>query len=328
MRHDAKRVEQRAAEWLIRQDRPNWTAADEAGLEAWLADTGNRVSYLRVRATWDRLEALQSADRDWVCERRRRPASRWAWPIGLAASLLFAVGGWTWVGFHNVDPSARFSARLAESSWETARTDIGQIRSISLRDGTRIHLNTNAEIQATAGQDFRAVRLIRGEAFFDVAHDKIRPFHIFSNGREVKVLGTKFGVRRNHGSLEIAVIEGQVLVSDNGGPTAVLSRNDFARADDAGILVRHESERQILDRLSWRQGNIVFSNITLGEAATEINRYNRKKLLIADEVAAKVRIGGTFDPRNLTGFIRLMGTGFDLKVIDQGDKVTISTKGG
>lgn len=59
-----REIEDRAAEWLARQDGVNWTTEDEANLQAWLEiETSHRVAYLRLKSTWDaagRLRALRA----------------------------------------------------------------------------------------------------------------------------------------------------------------------------------------------------------------------------------------------------------------------------
>jgi transmembrane sensor len=68
----------------------------------------------------------------------------------------------------------------------------------------------------------------------------------------------------------------------------------------------------------------VFDQITLGEAIAEFNRYNDRKLVITDPEAASLRIGGSFAPSNIDGFVRLLEQGFGLQAERGTSQIVIS----
>jgi transmembrane sensor len=69
---------------------------------------------------------------------------------------------------------------------------------------------------------------------------------------------------------------------------------------------------------------VTFDQSTLADAASEFNRYNRTRLVIADPEVAGIRIGGSFDADNVEAFARLLQQAYGLKVDHAADRVTIS----
>jgi transmembrane sensor len=87
-----------------------------------------------------------------------------------------------------------------------------------------------------------------------------------------------------------------------------------------------ESDAGIDRQLSWREGKLVFDQVTLAAAAGEFNRYNKKKLMLADAEAARLTIGGRFDVNNIEGFANLLRRGFGLDVRETDDTITIASR--
>jgi transmembrane sensor len=77
-------------------------------------------------------------------------------------------------------------------------------------------------------------------------------------------------------------------------------------------------------RLAWRSGTLLFDDSTLAEAAQEFNRYNRRQLVVEGTAADRVRIGGSFDARNVDGFARLLKNAYGLRVRPENDKIVVS----
>jgi transmembrane sensor len=303
-------IEQQAAQWLARQDGARWSAGAQAELDAWLdADVQHRVAYLRLRAAWRRADALDGAARPDplpgpVSARRPAPAPAVAWR--LAAGLLLACG---------------LGAVLApEFGWrqgERYATRTGENRTVALADGSRLTLNTATRLRA-APDGQRKVWLDSGEAYFDIAPDPAHPFVVDAGASRVTVLGTRFTVRRDGERTSVLVEQGRVRVSTNGAALQAadaveLTRNQEASAVRGRIARAERSPAQTAQRMAWRSGRIVFDGATLGEAVAEFNRYNERKLVLADQEAAALPIGGSFAPSNLNGFVRLLEQGFGLQ---------------
>jgi transmembrane sensor len=75
--------------------------------------------------------------------------------------------------------------------------------------------------------------------------------------------------------------------------------------------------------LEWRDGLLVFHDTSLRDAAAEFNRYNRRKIVIADERVAKLRVGGHFRWDNADAFVRLLERGFPVRADVDGERILL-----
>ena len=78
--------------------------------------------------------------------------------------------------------------------------------------------------------------------------------------------------------------------------------------------------------LDWRDGLLVFRDTTLAEAATEFNRYNARKLVVADDTAGALRVGGNFRWDNAEGFARLLERGFPVRAEYQAARIVLHSQ--
>lgn len=101
--------------------------------------------------------------------------------------------------------------------WQSARyplysTDIGERRSITLADGSAVDLNARSKLRVEFSKNERRVELLNGQALFQVAKDKGRPFIVASGEATVRAVGTQFDVYRKDSGTTVTVLEGRVAV--------------------------------------------------------------------------------------------------------------------
>lgn len=308
-------IERQAAQWLARRDGDAWSDAQQHALDAWInAATAHRIAFLRLSSVWRRAERLVEVP-PAASTRARWSARVSTWRI--AAALMLACGaGWL----------AASLVTSSSSSPETAQhyaTAVGESKMLALADGTRVTLNTATGVRACVGAGTRELWLDSGEAFFDVAHDSAHPFIVNAGGSRITVVGTRFGVRRDGAAVTVVVAEGKVRVAQ-GGQQVTLMRNDSAVATDERIVLSQKTPAQLDNMLGWREGRLKLDDLTLAQAAAEFNRYNRRQLIVADPLVAKMVIGGSFAPTNVDGFARLLQQGFGLRVRSGADQIIIS----
>jgi transmembrane sensor len=324
--NQADHIEMQAGDWLASRDSDRWSERDQAALDAWIAASpAHRIAYLRLESVWrraDRLASLRGPERDdepalepHVIGRRGRAANLPHWRA-VAALLVVAGAGWF---------VAQTSVRSEADSYVTA---LGNRRAVTLVDGSHLLLNTDTRLQIDLGRQRRLVRLDRGEAYFDVAHDAARPFVIDAGNSRITVLGTRFSVKRDADEVAVLVTEGRVKVEPINVPAGTaaifITRNDALIAKKNDVLVAHKSDTQLANELSWREGQLVFDQVTLAQAASEFNRYNRQKLVITDAETGKIVLGGRFDTNNVGSFARLLHQGLGLRVDEQADAIRVS----
>lgn len=314
-------IEETAAYWLVRQS-DGLSGEEQAQLDAWLdAAPEHKTAFWRLEYSWEkagRLSALRGPDTlvEAIAEATpsaspRRGLPRWA--VGLAATLALAV----------LTSTAILWPRPAQYATAT-----GERRLVALSDGSHVELNTETRLRASMSPDSREAWLDEGEAYFDVAHDASRPFTVHMGDRTVRVLGTRFSVRRDGEKVQVLVAEGRVRLSGpKGGPAAnpvLLVRGDIASGMGSSVLQSRTSAQQVDDRLAWRRGLLVFDQITLSDAAAEFNRYNQTQLKVLDPQTAAIRIGGSFEATNVEAFVRLLQSAYGLEIDHDGGTVQIS----
>jgi len=226
-------------------------------------------------------------------------------------------------------------------------TPVGGLASVPLADGSDVTLDTASRIRVQLWRSQRRVHLMGGQAFFVVAKDPTRPFVVEARGIRVVAVGTQFSVRLDRGVVRIVVTEGTVrlepasaprgsggepslrgVFEEIRGPTRSefrkLTAGTVARVTGRGVLVEKESSAELAGILSWREGYLTFHEASLAEAIAEFNRYNARKITIADPRVADILISGTFRPTHVAAFVRLLASGFSVRAIDRGDTTTLS----
>jgi transmembrane sensor len=195
-----------AIEWAIRC-LDGGSEEERRALAAWLEeDPAHRAASAEIAARLEWLDSFRGADLPARREaaryrpsRHRRRAQRWV-GLALAAALVLALG------LTAFSPDGWYGSR---DRYVAAR---GDFQTVDLADGSRLELNTDSEVEVRLNRWQRSVTLVRGEAYFRVAHDAERPFVVIAgNGRSVDI-GTEFDVYMRPDRVLVAVHEGRVRV--------------------------------------------------------------------------------------------------------------------
>lgn len=317
----ARDIEAIAARWVLRREEPDWSDKDQRLLDAWLEEAlAHKAAYWRLEHGWraaDRIAAL--GDVAGPTPRRRR-ISYWV-PAALAASLLIVVGADI--------VSERLARRPGMVPIQLVLTEVGARKALPLADGSRIELNTATRLRTRISAGHREVWLDRGEAYFEVRHSDHMPFVVHAGPKTITVLGTKFAIRREGEKVTVSVVEGRVRVDQTGTgarPASSLTvvTGDVAIADSLSTLVAIKAPGKVEESMAWRRGMLSFEQSSLAEAASEFNRYNRRKLVVEDPEAASIRIGGTFQAANVDAFARLLSDAYGLEIERSGEEIRVS----
>lgn len=310
-RESAADIEADAARWVVRVDRDGDDLGVRAELETWLAgDRRRRGAYARAEAGWTRLDRASVLAVE-ASHTPAKPLLRRRGVIGglgaLAAGLAAAVVG----------------PRLVAKRYGTA---LGEIRRVPMADGSVAAINTSSELEVNMQPRLRAVKLERGEAWFAVAKDPDRPFVVESGPVRVRAVGTAFSVRKREDGSDVLVTEGvvEVWTEDGKTPPRRVAAGERVFADNgAGILVPPKAEADLTRQLAWRDGQIVLDGQTLAEAAAEFNRYNDRKIEVADTRLADERFVGWFRTNDPEGFAEAAAMTFNGKVSVGGDTIVL-----
>jgi transmembrane sensor len=174
-----------------------------------------------------------------------------------------------------------------------AATRPGEMKTVRLSDGSRITLNSASAIDVSMRPDHRAIRLLRGEAYFDVAKNPHRPFTVDAGKAAVQVLGTKFNIRMNPDQSIVSVTEGRVRTVSAGMPDKpiILVGGQEAMVSEDSIQLR-PMDTYATD--AWRRHVITFQLTPLRTVVQELNRYRSHNIYIANQSLVNLRVTGIF----------------------------------
>ncbi|MBO9622479.1 MAG: FecR domain-containing protein [Sphingomonas sp.] len=303
-----------AAAWVARLQSPSRTEATEGALRAWLcADPAHEDAFERANEIWSILPGA-AASRGLSTPAARHAPKRDHRVLALAASilLLLSVGVAWWV---QRAPDA-YSTRVGEQTVAT------------LDDGSRIALNTDTKVEVRYAPNVRRIRLDHGEAFFEVAHNRVRPFIVEAGNKQVRALGTSFSVRYAPEGVVVTLVTGKVSITDlRAGrraeaikPTVLTPGERLTAGPDHPATI----DRPAIEAVTaWRRGQAVFSDTPLSAAVAEMNRYGGQHVAIEDPRLASLRVSGVFATNDTGEFAQAVAALHSLRVVQSGDQLRI-----
>lgn len=323
-------IAEQAAAWFVLRD-AGFTGQQHEDFERWLqADERHGQIYGELDETWSRLgEARDEVWATTVAE-TSRPARRAKifWLAGTLAAAAAVVAGLAWW-------PATAPATPAFSTF--ASTEIGAMRRLTLPDGSVVRLNTDTAVAVLFTATERRVKLVRGEADFQVAKNPAYPFIVSAGRVAVRAVGTAFDVRMRPAAVEVLVTEGKVRVDDAAkgksllaapatGDTPLLVAGQRAviaveTTPAVAATVAAVAPTEIGQALAWEERRLEFVATPLGDIVAEFNRYNLHKLVITDPRLAARRFGGTFPASDYEELVRLLEADFGA-VAERGENET------
>lgn len=322
-------ISEEAAEWFVRIKDHDLDTTDQRTYVRWLKESPAHVAeflrvsqgYLRYRKAQlpsfepdtsiesnvvDLRPLLEVEPADGLAEPEQR--SRMAtWKIAAtvaAVSLSLLVGV------------------VAKTIWldRTIETGAGEWRQIALTDGSTMRVLPLTEVKIKFSDQRRTIELVRGEAFFQVAKDKHRPFVVNSGLASVRAVGTQFAVSRVTGEVVVTVSEGRVAVTQTEAPRVAQVQTEISVPPPAELPVSANEQVKVSkdtwptevkkvdasNVLAWTRQQLVFSTETISEAAAAFNRLNRVQISVDDPEIAQWRACCAFDATDPESFAEAM----------------------
>ncbi|NRB48952.1 MAG: FecR family protein [Saprospiraceae bacterium] len=205
----------------------------------------------------------------------RRASRRWL-QIAAAAVVVLAVGWWWSTG--NGQPDA----------WVAVNTLDGQLKEITLPDGSQIWLRGDSRLSYPESFTQRQIKL-EGEAFFDVARMEDSPFEIYSGEAKTTVLGTSFNVRAypDDEVIEISVTSGTVTFEEQRGDEKVtLVKNTSAVLNKVSKTIE-KTEEAISNATSWKSNEFNFEDIPFEIIFDDLARHFGVEIQVQNEELKK-----------------------------------------
>jgi transmembrane sensor len=310
-RETSSAIESEAVRWVARLDRGPLSAEDAERLSSWLAgDARRQGAFARAQAVMafaDRARALRRPDVDTSeAEKIVRTSSRRRW-IGAAGAACAAL---------------MFTYFLLPRA-ETVATARGEVRTVALGDGSRATLDTASRFEVRFARSRRDVELLAGEALFDVAKDRDRPFVVKAGPVDAIAVGTSFSVAHDgRGGAIVTVREGKVEVrSRSGRLLRLLTANmEMHVAPSSAAVVNTLASEEVDRELAWRSGMIALDGDRLDDAVREFARYGGPRIIVEDPRLAEHTLSGWFAANDPRGFARAaaLSIGARVRETDEG----------
>ncbi|MFT3964634.1 MAG: FecR domain-containing protein [Sphingobium sp.] len=290
-----------ASVWVFRLNAApdDTTARDE--LNAWLAaDPAHARAWDLARRTWAVTGQVEPAFKtDWQDIARPRQARRSYRRIfgqtsnpsrvrtvrrtavsAVAAALLVLTLG----------PGFLLSLR---SDYTTATAEN---RAVQLEDGSRIVVGASSAIAQRFTERERQVELLKGEAWFDVAHNSERPFVVTADDMRITVTGTAFDVAMTENTLSVGLARGSIRVERPGSPAVIRTLSPGQRLDidrsqgTAGLALLPPATIG-----TWRQGRLAVQDVALADVVNALDRHYGGMIFVSGNELAKRKVTGVFD---------------------------------
>jgi transmembrane sensor len=282
-----------AAQWYARlQSLPVSHKTLEAFF-AWRNLPGNEDAFLAVDelhnaagrlAGRPSIQAAAQAAYQRGLERGRKGRYSVAWAGGMAALLV--AGSVFFMPWPSHDKS--FS------------TGIGEQREVALEDGSIVKLDTDSALSTHFTRDARRIHLVRGQAYFTVAHNAKLPFIVDASSVSVVATGTQFDVRRTNEQTDVTLVQGGIDIH------AGESISHLTPGQKLRVVPGRKSVPEVADMASstaWMHGRLVFDNVSLVQAVNEVNRYTNHPVRLDNRAFADAKFSGSLATGDVPSFV-------------------------
>ena len=249
--------------------------------------------------------------------RPQAPPSSRTW-LRIAAAVLLLVTSGLVINY--------FIFSNDDTHYETANSSLA----VSLPDGSHVILNTHSELSYSHnfGEEKRSVTL-KGEGFFEVAHDSEKPFIIRVNGASVEVLGTSFNVQGydNREAIEVTVQTGVVRFS-----LGEMQQEVKLVAGQKGVYSKAAQQltsaaNEDVNFLSWNTRKLVFIQSDLRTVVETLNKTYQADIVMAADIPASCVVTVTFDHQTLEAVLHVLETTLNLTYRKTGPRIEITGAG-
>lgn len=325
-----------ASSWISQLDGGALSAADRLALAEWMARSPRHAAELRRLARlWGNIDHLIDTAVE-AQPRKSRGSLSGTWyhqrPMifntifGTALVLVLVISAFY------LYPQLNITDTRAIPMVAVYNAERGEHKDIELQDRSNVHLNTNSIVEVKYTEEARTVRLLHGEALFDVQKESNRPFQVYAGTTLVEAVGTIFLVRLHEKTddVDVTVSEGAVRLETlkhvekqsyaNSNPAASLITETVLKAGQSvrvnkDTTVIEEIDKSVIERrMAWRNGLLVFSGETLEHVVNEVARYLPQSIIIQDPELGAMEMGGVFKTGELEPLLAALQSTMGIEV--------------
>lgn len=289
---------ERAAEWLDILADGKLDELTQRRFSLWFNGSERRREiFQRMSETWSDFtltEAAQVHVKELSSPAKERvrafrftiaPQRAFSWCISVSIGVCIGVLGFYFLGITTSNNSELIMASVLA-------TDVKQSKNFQLTDGSTIELSPTTSVTVNYSTGRRDLALDKGAAYFQVAHDKTRPFDVHIDSVSVLAVGTQFMIDRSANAVDLIVYEGVVELRKNGQSSPIrLAAGSSAHIENNNVKLDKVDLATLVD---WRSGWIEIKNQSLGFLVEHLNRYSTEPILIDSADVKNIRVAGRF----------------------------------
>ena len=317
IQHNYEQLLDEAASWIARLRSSDVSSRDHQAFSQWLnRSQKHSQAFDEMADTWETLGAAAHIE-SLTQELNQRTSA--------ASSASTETQSWNWLSWNSGFAMACVAALFAfvtlllpEATVEQQiyATGPGEQRTLSLKDGSVVELNTRTELKVSFSDEQRNLTLVSGEAFFQVAPNKSRPFVVDVGQGSVMAVGTAFNIRRHSQNAEVVVTEGIVQMSEHQDPSTPAPKSERLVLDQKASFGKRGlskvSHADAESSLAWRSQTLIFEQVTLVDALEELNRYLDQPVDTSDASLKGLEVSGTFSVKAPEATLQAFKASFNL----------------
>ena len=322
MRRDMADLNSQAASWVEKMSSPVLDSKDAAEFDRWIAqDPRHLETYARLVSVWQSDGLAQALESGIPSNDNDKTAFGDAGDLAPGAmAVLSRFARLAVIALALILPLA-ILAQGALSPTIEYTAPRGENRIVDLADGSRLNLSGGTQLAVRITPWSRRVSIAHGQAYFDVAHERLRGFSVDIGDANVSVLGTAFDINlRDDGEREVRVYRGLVNVEAGNGEWRVPAGTGVAIA---GAHVRSLDDVEGA-RPGWIDGWFDAQDTALDHLVEQVNRSADRPIVLADPALGALRISGRFQldrPREVLDTLALI---YGLRWEDNGKQLLVS----
>lgn len=301
---DTDPIYREALEWLVRMKDDKASVADRHAFAAWIAaSSAHEAAFERASRLWDRFDFV-------------KPEYERAKAAGKLGRRVVVLGG---LAVLAASSGAYIVTRPGIFAGYT--TDIAERRIFTLEDGSVVELGSYSALSVDYGPQKRLLTLHRGEAFFQVAADRGRPFVVAAGAGTTQALGTAFNVKLSDDEVTVAVMEHAVSVTLDAARTVTIGEGWQVSYGASGLGSPGETDQGSVS--AWRQDRILFRDVPLRRVLRELERYRRGRILLMDESIGDMPVTAIFETSQADQALQTIAETLSVRVLDAGGFVAV-----
>ncbi|MDO9255844.1 MAG: FecR domain-containing protein [Bacteroidales bacterium] len=313
-------------------------------LSEWLkADPQNEQLFIQFKITWQLIERQKlnsslNTDQEWTALQKKMGASVSEIPKGPKVITLNQKPAKSLASYWKIAASvtillaASFLLYFNLTKLQDVVVAAQATNSVHvLPDGTVVSLHAGSEIKYASSFDSKKRKVeLKGEAYFEVAHDISKPFVVASGDARVEVLGTKFNVISNTaaGTMEVVLTSGKVSAFFKRSP----QKNVLLNPGEKAVLMVDQrliskSTNTDPNYMAWKTKVLLFDNETLAQVLNTLQNVYQTPVTLADPALSECRVTASFDGQSLESVLQVIKETLDLQVKQNGKTIELSGKG-